>query len=155
MAGYTTRTVDHPARSHRGESLSPRVHLSPARHRAGYAADCRPCQMTAPWALTLRFTLGGASFASRVNLILLHFLSRMSASFPDHNRQLTQRSDEAGATCLPAALEDHPMCRNVPDLHPTFYSCSAHPICGFINFLHFLHHSAHSGGPGLGFGQNC
>ena len=63
--------------------------------------------MTDPWALDLRFTLGGGTLSSRDASILFTFLSPMSSSFRDHPRIRMRRSDVTRVTRPLAACGRH------------------------------------------------
>ena len=72
--------------------------------------------MTEPWALTWRFLLGDGPFDSQLSSFLLKFLRSDPASFPDHSRDRTDRSDGGRDTWPSAAYGGHPMCGNVSDV---------------------------------------
>jgi len=80
---------------HRAPSWSSGV--SPRTHR------CGQWELTTPWALIFRFTLGGGPFDLRFAYCLFSFLRSDPSCFPDHSRDRNRRSDEAGATPYPAA----------------------------------------------------
>jgi len=67
----------------------------------------------------LQSVLGSGPLGTQLSLILFSFFSPMSLSFPSQSQRINQRSDEAGVPWLPVGLGGYPMCRNVPDPHPT------------------------------------
>ena len=123
---------------------------SPCLHR--WVCWWSNAEMTAPWALTFGFTLGGGPFAGQVSSFLFNSLSLIRLSFPPRPRVGFRRSDVTRVQRLLAAYGTIRCCGRCQRLVMSLISPGRRVIASLMSLISELFSTP---APGVLICQNC